>query len=284
MEFPAYTEFNLPLLKALEDGDEHRLVDLHGKISDDLGLSAEQRSQPMPNKNQTYVYDMVSWASYRLKKAGLLSRAGPGIVKITRRGTTILKNPPSKITWKYLRDLESSPNATHVDPDQTKDDEIPVNAMRRAHKEVRDAVYSQLEDAVLTVSDNGFERLVLDLLEQMYGGKAEQTQRSRDGGIDGIVHKDRLGLGKIIVQAKKWTKQVDPRPVREFMGVLHGQDGVFITTSTFTPSARKSVPSNVILIDGTKLAELMWEYGVGVSKVENLEIKDLAVEYFDKFK
>ena len=199
--FPAYTKFNLPLLKALEDGDEHRLVDLHGKISDDLGLSAEQRPQMMPNRNKTYVYDRVYWASSRLKKAGLLSRPRPGIVKITQLGTDILKNPPPKITWKFLRELsESSPNAPHADPDEAKDDdEIPEEVMSRAHEEIRDAVYSELEDAVRDVSNEGFEGLVLELLKKMGYGKPEHTGRIGDGGIDGIVHKDRLGLGKIQV-------------------------------------------------------------------------------------
>ena len=287
MGIPRYVEFRLPLLRVLGDGGEHRLVDLHGKISDDLGLSEKERTQIMPNRNKTYVYGRVNWTATRLKEAGLLSRTRPGSVKITPRGKDVLKDPPAIIDDKYLRGLGYIPNTRRADSTEKRDDddEPPDDVLKHGFEQARSALYGELKEAVMQVSPGGFERLVLELFNRMgYGDWVEHTGRSGDGGIDGIIRKDRLGLGEIRVQAKRWSGPVPAGPVREFMGVLHGKDGIFITTSTFAPNAEKEATSNVALIDGEKLVELMWEYGVGVSDVETLKIKALDSEYFDQFK
>lgn len=286
MEFPGYVEFRLPLLKALGDGEEHRLVDLHGRISDDLDLSKDQRTQLMPNGRVTRVYSRVQWTATRLKEYGLLSRLGGGVVKITTPGANVLKDAPFKLDNEYLRGLGSVKKQDRDDSgEQQDDDEPPEEVMRRGHKGILNALYSELEDEVRKISPSGFERLVLELLKKMgYGEWIEHTGRSGDGGIDGIVRKDRLGLGEIRVQAKQCTNPVNSRSVREFMGVLHGKEGIFITTSTFVPNARKEATNNVVLIEGKDLVRLMEEYGVGVSEVENLAIKTVSVEYFEQFK
>ena len=287
MGIPRYVEFRLPLLRALGDGGEHRLVDLHGKISDDLGLSEEERTQFMPNRNKTYVYGRVNWTATRLKEAGLLSRTRPGSVKITPRGEDVLKDPPAIIDNKYLRGLGYIPNTRRADSTEKRDDDDapPDDVLKHGFEQARSALYGELKEAVMQVSHRGFEQLVLELLRKMGYGDWERTGGSGDGGIDGIVRKDRLGLGEIRVQAKHWTPNVSPRYVREFMGALRGKEGIFITASTFTPNAEKEIDgSNIVLIDGEKLVELMWEYGVGVSDVETLKIKALDSEYFDQFK
>ena len=289
MDVPKFEDFTLPLLRALGDGGEHELAGLRARICDGLGLSEEQRTAVMPRKRVTYVQFRMGWAATYLRMAGLLSRPGRGIVRITARGKKVLQSPPPRIDRKYLRGIpEFVANVRRADPGKDARDEgseTPDDVMRQGFEDVRSALYGELKEAVMQVSPGGFEHLVLELFNRMgYGDWVEHTGRSGDGGIDGIIRKDRLGLGEIRVQAKRWSGPVSAGPVREFMGVLHGKDGIFITTSTFAPNAEKEATSNVALIDGEKLVELMWEYGVGVSDVETLKIKALDSEYFDQFK
>ena len=287
-KIPTHEDLTLPLLKAVGDGKEHRMADLRDKISDDLGLSEEQKTRIMPKKNTTYVYDRTYWARTLLRQAGLVSIPGRGMIKITSSGAKVLNAPPPRIDRKYLRKIpefvENTRRDDSGDEEQGGGDETPEDAMRRGFKGVRNALYAELEDAVQQISPEGFERLVLELFRKMRYGEVKHTGRSGDGGIDGIIRKDRLGLGEIYVQAKQWNSPVQVRNVREFMGVLDGKEGIFITTSTFTPSAAKEAKSNVALIDGKELVRLMEEYGVGVSEVENITIKALSGEYFEQFK
>lgn len=285
MEIPPYADFRLPLLKALEDGEKHKLTDLHGRICDDMGLSEEQRTRLVPNRRYTYIYSRVGWTATRLKDAGLLSRLGGGIVQITQSGKDVLKDPPLRIDHKYLSRISGSENSRRADSAQLDDEQTPEDHLHQGFEGIRKALHAELEDAVMSVSPLGFEQLVLELFKKMgYGKWIEHTGRSGDGGIDGIIRKDRLGLGEIRVQAKRWTGPVGARPVREFMGVLGGKEGIFITTSAFGPNVRKEASNNVVLIDGKELVSLMDEYGVGVSEVETMKINKLDSEYFDQFK
>ena len=288
-KIPTYEDLMLPLLKAVGDGKEHRLADLRCKIYDDLGLSEEQKTRIMPKKNATYVDYRMGWARTHLRLAGLVSIPGRGMIKITPSGAEVLNAPPPRIDRKYLRKIpefvENTRRGDSGDEEHGDGNETPEDAMRRGFEGVRNALYAELEDAVQQISPEGFERLVLELFKKMgYGDIVTHTGRSGDGGIDGIIRKDRLGLGEIYVQAKQWNSPVQVRNVREFMGVLDGKEGIFITTSTFTPSAAKEAKSNVALIDGKELVRLMEEYGVGVSEVENITIKALSGEYFEQFK
>lgn len=285
MEVLPHADFRLPLLKALGDGEEHKLTDLHGRICDDMGLSEEQRTRLMPNRRYTYIYHRVGWAATRLKEAGLLSRLGGGIVQITQSGKDVLKDPPPRIDHKYLSRISGSENSRRNDSVELDDEQTPEDLMRRGFDGVREALHAELEDAVMGVSPTGFENLVLELFKKMgYGKWIDHTGRSGDGGIDGIIRKDRLGLGAIRVQAKRWKGPVGAGPVREFMGVLRGKEGIFITTSTFSPNVGKEATSNVVLINGKELVSLMYEYGVGVYEVDTMKINKLDTEYFEQFR
>lgn len=285
---PKFEDLTLPLLKALGDGGEHKLKDLYDEICDDLNLSEEQRTRIMPNKTVTYVNFRGGWAATHLRMAGLLSRPGRGIVQITQNGKEALKKPPPKIDRNYLLGIPEFVKNSRRDnsvEEQDDGDQTPEDIMRRGFEGVREALHAELEDAVMSVSPLGFEQLVLELFKKMgYGEWIEHTGRSGDGGIDGIIRKDRLGLGEIRVQAKRWKGSVGAGPVREFMGVLGGKEGIFITTSAFGPNVRKEAANNVVLIDGKDLVSLMDEYGVGVSEVETMKINRLDAEYFDQFR
>jgi restriction system protein len=156
---------------------------------------------------------------------------------------------------------------------------------------IQETLYNELLEKVKTVSDQGFEMLVLDLCKKMnYGDLVEHTGKSGDQGIDGIIKEDRLGLGEIYLQAKRWEGQVPSKEVRNFVGSLQAtktKKGIFITTSDFTPDgrdfAKRLSDTTIILINGKELARLMVEYDVGVSEVNNIKIKKIDQDYFDQY-
>jgi len=156
---------------------------------------------------------------------------------------------------------------------------------------IQENLYNDLLEKIKSVSDNGFERLVLDLCKKMnYGDIVQHTGKSGDQGIDGIIKEDRLGLGEIYIQAKRWENAVQSKEIRNFAGSLQAtktKKGIFITTSDFTSDGiefvKKLSDSTIILINGKELAKLMEEYDVGVSEVDSVKIKKIDQDYFEQY-
>ncbi|HEY7122508.1 MAG TPA: restriction endonuclease [Ktedonobacterales bacterium] len=301
MGIPDFQSFMLPLLKFSADQQEHSLRDAIEALAQTFKLSDEERKELLPSGQQTVVDNRVSWSRTHLKKAGLLESTRRSFFKITQRGLDVLGRNPQKIDVKFLeqfpeyiefraasrRDKETALGAeAEVNNHQT-----PEELLEYGYQRIRQDLAQELLNRVKNSSPSFFERLVVELLVKMgYGGSrkdaGEAVGRSGDGGIDGIIKEDRLGLDIIYIQAKKWEGVVGRPEIQKFAGALQGQrakKGIFITTSGFSNEAREYVAiidSKIVLIDGQQLAQLMIDHDVGVSKVSSYEIKKLDFDYF----
>ncbi|MBN1118820.1 MAG: restriction endonuclease [Bacteroidales bacterium] len=299
MAIPDYQTIMLPLLKVVADGKEYRIRDLIEILSTELDLLPDDRREMLPSGTQPLFDNRVSWANTYLKKAGLLHSSKRGYVQITEQGKKVLSSNPKKITTVFLKKFEPFQhffsNATlagEEESSESESDKTPEEELENAWKSLNKTLASELLDKVKEISPAKFEQLVLDLLLSMgYGGSRQEAGnlvgRTGDGGIDGIINEDRLGLDKIYLQAKRWENTVAIKEVRDFAGALLAQKarkGVFITTSDFPKSAYEfahDIDRNIVLINGIRLAELMIEFKMGVSVKETYQVKEIDSDYFD---
>lgn len=307
MTVPTYDQFIEPLLRYLvenPDGVSAKLA--HEEAANALGLTDEDRQQLLPSGAQPMYKNRAGWAHDRLKRAGLSSSPRRGFWRATADGIAFAREHPApfsaelaeKLAMGYIGvRLKAIPGATPAEP--IKPPSIaptsaavasPDDRLGQAVAEIRQSAESELLELVSSVSPSFFETIVLDLLHRMgYGASRTDLQRvggSGDGGIDGIISLDRLGLEKVYVQAKRWQENVGRPHLQAFYGALAGQKakkGVFITTSGYTPQAldfAKSV-EGIVLIDGPRLAGLMIDYELGVT-ARTVKIPKIDGDYFDE--
>ena len=294
-KIPTVEDLMLPLLQAVKDGHSYQVRDASERTSELLGLSSDARNVIMPGKTTTTVHYRLGWARHYLKRAGLLEAPSYGLVKITDLGSKVLAEQPSKIDKNYLSRFGPTDNAEDsgvVHPAGEDSSETPEDTMRRGLAGMRGRLHQDLKEELERVSPAGFEKLVLDVCKNMgYGDMTRHTGESRDRGIDGIIREDKLGLGEIYIQAKRWGSSVRAKDVRDFVGALAAtstKKGIFITTSSFTPDASAAVNNlkdgtRVILIDGDQLVSLMDESGTGVVESATITINRVDREYFTQF-
>lgn len=298
MAIPDYESIMLPLLQQLADRKVRRLRESIEAMSAHFQLTAEERAQRLPSGVKFTFDDRVSWASTYMKKAGLLTSPKRGEYQITERGLQVLKTPPSKITNKYLErfpeflEFRARKGGAALRAAQTPADEkTPEEEFEENYASLRAALAGDLLETIGECSPAFFEGLVVDVLVRMgYGGTREAAGkaigRTADGGIDGIINEDRLGLDTIYLQAKRWENVVGRPEIQKFAGALQGQrarKGVFITTSGFTKEAldfASRIDSKIILIDGRQLAQLMIDYDVGVTSIAEYRLKRIDADYF----
>lgn len=299
MAIPDYQSLMLPLLKLASDKSEHSLQEATQIIAKEFHLSEEDFAELLPSGRKTRFYDRIGWAITYLRKAGLLNSSGRGKFQITSRGLEVLKSPPPKINVEFLEQydefVEFRTRRDHDDDKASKEEEIeiqtPEEAMEAAYQNLRQTLADEVLQTIKSCSPSFFERLVIDVLVKMgYGGTRKDAGkaigRSGDGGIDGIINEDRLGLDVIYIQAKKWENPVGRPEIQKFAGALQGQrarKGIFITTSTFTSEAKEfasRIDSKITLIDGETLSQLMIDYNVGVNSIVNYELKRIDSDYF----
>jgi restriction system protein len=308
MSIPDYQQAMLPVLRVLADvGPKHRRV-IAAEVADHFGLSDDERSALLPSGKAPVILSRVGWALSYLKQAGLLESPKRGLYQLTDRGRETLREPPSTLTVDYLerfpefRDfqerartpggIERTPDGTAA-PDVTTPVASPEEALETAYARLRAGVEAELLEAVKGGSPSFFEQLVIDLLVQMgYGGShreaARAVGRAGDGGIDGVIDEDRLGLDTIYVQAKRWESSVGRPEVQKFAGALQGQrakKGILITTSTFSREAEEyaqRIETRIVLIDGRRLAGLLFDHDVGVSSRAAYTVKQLDGDYFEE--
>ncbi len=302
MPVPSYDTFMLPLLRALDDGQEHDVRELRDRIAAEFKLTEADRAERVSTGRQVAYDNRVGWAKTYLDKAGLLTATRRGWCRITDAGRKVVAQNPERIDRDLLLQFESfrafASRASDGEPAASPTSEMaaaqvitPEEALERAHKEIRTKVETELLDAVGKASPQFFEKLVVELLVKMgYGGSLEDAGRalgrSHDGGIDGIIKEDHLGLDAIYVQAKRWQNNVGRPDVQAFAGSLEGErarKGVFITTSSYSNEARdyvKRIEKKIVLIDGRQLASLMVDFGIGVNTVSTYEIKRVDTDYF----
>jgi restriction system protein len=306
MAIPDFQTLMLPLLKLLGDGREHRFADAVDALADEFGLSQDERAKMLPSGRDRLIRNRVGWARTYLGKAGLLRAARRGFLQITDRGREVLTSNPGRVDMKFLerfpeflqfRELRRERSDAEPDVGPT----IPATSAEATPEEVLDTSYQRLRaeleadvlDQVRACSPSFFERLVVELLVKMgYGGSlldaGQAVGRSGDGGIDGIIKEDRLGLDAIYLQAKRWESSVSRPEIQKFAGALQGhraRKGVFITTSSFTREAlefAKSIDSKIVLIDGITLARLMVDHDLGVTTIRSYEIKRIDSDYFSE--
>ncbi|MGJ5818779.1 restriction endonuclease [Paludibaculum fermentans] len=292
----------LPVLRLVEDRKEHTVSEMRQRIADQLGLTEDELAERLASDSQTVFANRIAWAVQYLKSAGAIRAVRRGVYEITDRGLSLLRTKPSEITVKMLRQFpefiefegkgsETAQATTTVTP-QSETTATPEESLESSFQLLRDALTHDLLETIKNGRPAAFERIVVDLLVAMgYGGSVEDAGRvvgkSGDGGIDGIIKQDKLGLDAIYVQAKRWKDVVGSPEIMKFSGSLtrrHASRGVFITTSTFTKDALEfveAIPQKIVLIDGKLLASLMIEHDVGVSSTKAYTLKRLDQDYFE---
>lgn len=303
MSIPDYATLMLPLLKFVSDGKEHLIDEISQHLSHLYNLTAEEKEQRIPSGRATFIKSRTGWAKTYLKKAGLLTSPKRGIIQITEKGRELLLKNPDKIDNALL---EQYPEFIEFKKAPQKEDGVvsieatqgelltPEEIIEKSFYELKAQLTDELLEQIKACSPDFFERLVVDVIVKMgYGGShkdaARATQRSNDGGIDGIIKQDRLGLDTIYIQAKRWDEsRVIHRPeIQKFAGALQGfraKKGIFITTSSFSDGAREyalSIDTKIVLIGGVEFAQLMIDYGIAVTTHQTYEIKRLDSDYFE---
>lgn len=320
VELPKFYEFIPSILAYLSDGNSRTNKEIYSAVAERYPLSDEQLLPYLPNGKRPVYVDRISWGLTYLKMFGAVDSPRRGQQVISDEGLKLIEAHPGGIPDDVVAHIVRSARSTRErsqsdsseqDPQETPKTATKTVAVTTAPSEVSDSTPQELIDESITqiesalthdilervraMSPTAFEHLVVDVLLAMgYGGAEERgivTQASRDGGIDGVIDQDALGLSKIYVQAKRYgEKNTVGRPaIQEFVGAVHaeGTQGVFITSSSFTTDARDfakklSGSTSVVLVDGDQLARLMVKYGIGVQVARTYTIMKLDEDFFDE--
>ena len=306
MLVPDFQSLMLPALKSLSGGKETRIYEVRERVATTERLSPEDVKEMLPSGKQSVFVNRVSWAIFHMKHAGLLERVRHSVYRLTQEGEQLLSQKPTKIDIKLLStfspyaDWLMRTDASQSDKDAAKKlkknfNDTPLEALIRATEELRISSEFEVLDLVRSNMPDFLEKVVIDLLIAMgYGGGDERAARvtggSGDGGIDGTIREDALGLDEVYIQAKKYAEgnTVGQVALQNFAGAIDAAGttkGVFVTTSSFTQAAKKYVelsPKRIVLIDGKELAKLMVEYNIGVSIRDRYVIKKIDESYFDE--
>lgn len=300
MTVPDYESLMLPLLSALGDGEEHEVAALRDHLATGLRLTETDRAEMLPSGKQPVFDNRVGWAKTYLDKAGLVVSVRRGVYRITDLGEKVLAQKPQRIDRDFLSQFDSfkefvqrqhEEEAAPIPGAAPAAAATPEEVLESAYRQIRKKVEADLLAAVMKSSPRFFEKLVVDLLVKMgYGGDIKDAGkalgRSHDGGLDGVIKEDHLGLDAIYVQAKRWQNNVGRPELQGFTGSLESErarKGVFITTSGFTGEAKefvKRIEKKVVLIDGPLLAAYMVDFGIGVNSVTTYDIKRVDSDYF----
>jgi restriction system protein len=318
MPIPDYQTLMLPVLKLAGDGQEHRIADVVRRLADEFKLTEGEREHLLPSGRQPTFNNRVHWAKTYLSQAGLLATTRRAHFTITDRGRGVLQKAPPGINVEFLmqfaefrdfreRDKAVSPksqaaaaegttaNAANAIPEAYPGAETPDELVRLTIKSIERALAKQLVERIIAAPPAFFEGLIVELLVAMgYGGSREGAGRalgkSGDGGVDGVIDQDALGLDRVYVQAKRYKPEVpvDVKDVRAFSGSLgefKASKGVFVTTSYFTKPAYEFAerhPHRLVLLNGDDLATLMIRHNIGVRTEDTLHLKKIDEDFFEE--
>ncbi len=292
MAIPDFQTLMLPLLELLKDGKIIKLSEMVEIMSDKYNLTDEERNEWLPSKTQKTMYNRVAWAKQYLKNANLIDSPEKGSFKITQKGLEILKTNPQKINLRFLKNLELNKLHHEYNDNNENDNEnkTPEELIEGAQVLFTESLQSELLSKLKQIDPIRFEQIVLQLMEKMNYGVGSMTKMSHDGGVDGIIDEDELGLEKIYLQAKRYSdNKVNEKEMQNFAGALGCspvRKGVFITTSFFDEKAKKkaaSVQGKVIrLVDGEELTKLMIKHNLGVQIKTQIEIKKIDEDFFSE--
>ena len=298
MPIPIFQALLLPMLRYLADGKDRTNAEIEVVLAAEFKLSDNDRRELLPS-GQARFLNRIGWAKSHLVHAGLLASPRHAAVRITDRGLKVLSEKPERLDLSFLDQFPEHlsfrtssrkrvlPNSTPQAADQI----TPEEHMAHGYQQIREELASELLRRVKEASPAFFEHLVIELLVAMgYGGSLEEAGtvigKSGDGGIDGIIKEDKLGLDTIYVQAKRWANVVGRPEIQKFAGALQGQrarKGIFITTSSFTKEAEdfaSSIETRIVLIDGDDLSDYMIDHGVGVTSIQTYTVKRLDSDFF----
>lgn len=299
MAIPDFQSLFLPLLELTGDQKVHRMSEAIDSLAGKFQLAEDEKKELLPSGRQAKFTNRVAWARAYLKAACLLENVGRGEFRITDRGLEVLKTKPASLDIRSLkqfqefRDFQSKAPVTPPPPEGNviQPDPTPEELLESGYQAVRQVLRVDLLQRVRNVPPEFFEKLVVDLLVAMgYGGSrkdaGQAVGKAGDGGIDGIIKEDKLGLDVVYVQAKRWKDTVGRPAVQAFAGSLEGhraRKGVFITTSEFSKDAHdyvNRIEKKIVLIDGEQLAQFMIDHGIGVTEVASYNVKKVDADYF----
>lgn len=304
MPVPDYQTLMLPVLKLIAGGATN-VSECLPAIQAQFQISDDEAQEMLPSGRMTYLQNRAHWARTYLSKAGLLTSPKHNYHEVTDLGRSVLAENPAQIDNTYLARFEDfadwrdhasgpeTPPASQSASSTPEDSQTPEDAMDSANRIIQSALRDELLGNLLSLTPQRFERVILDLLSAMGfgGGRLENThmtQASGDGGIDGIIHEDALGLDAVYIQAKRYApdNKISRPDIQRFVGSLNGEGatkGVFVTTSDFSREARdyiSRVPQRIVLINGARFADLMIEHGVGVRVRRTYAIQSVDEDYF----
>lgn len=298
MAIPDYQTCMLPLLKFYADGQDHTFREAIESLAKEFHLTKEERRALLPSGHQEVFQNRIGWARTYMKKAGLIEAPKRGVNRISPRGIDVLKQNPQRIDINYLiqfkefHDFRAIRRTKAEEVSETQmNDKTPEESLEISYQRIKNDLAYDLLQRLKACSPTFFERLVIEVIVKMgYGGTRQDAGKaigkSGDGGIDGIIKEDKLGLDAIYIQAKRWENTVGRPEIQKFVGALTGlraKKGLFITTSNFSSDSEDYVTridAKVVLIDGETLAQLMIEYNVGVSTVNTYDVKKVDSDYF----
>lgn len=304
MSLPKYNEIMAPALEYLSLHGVERGRDLESPLADHFRLTLEQQNKMYDSGNGKIFLDRVSWALSYLIVAKLIERPKRGYYQITELGRQFVGQDQKIQSYVKAKSAErdaklraeETGNVSGEVVESDLSETTPQEVLNQAYANIRTSSYETILDTILSKSPYDFEKLVVSLLGKMgYGGQIEDsgqvTKQSNDGGIDGIVKEDVLGLGRIHIQAKRYAREstIGREDIQKFVGALavaQSNKGVFITTSRYSDGAKEYANSlngttTVILIDGLQLAEYIYNYGLGMQVEQVIEIKKMDADYWD---
>lgn len=302
MRIPDYQALMLPVLRLASLG-ETRVPDAAEKIADQLGLNVAEREEMLPSGRQRLLHNRIHWAKFYMSKAGLIELPSRGRFVASQVGRDLLLSNPKRINVEILKKYPEFrtfyEGGSVGSPKRDRDDALPGTTatpeeqIDAAHSALDGALKAELLQRILSQSPAFFELVIVDLLVAMgYGGSHDRAARrigaTGDGGVDGVIDEDRLGLDRIYVQAKRYAPHaaVGRPEIQAFVGSLVGfgaSKGVFVTTSSFSLPATdfvKHLPQRIVLIDGDRLGDLLIEHNVGVRVSRTVEVKRLDEDFF----
>jgi len=296
---PKHYEIRVPALALMADGSQLKLSEFEAPLGKYFELTEDEIHVKYESGNGKIFYDRISWALSYMNMTGLLNKPKRGVYEISPLGLEKLTNPETInkfIESEYSKIQKQKAAVSNVKVLSDDESLTPQEELYASAEKIRDSRYQEIIDTVLSKTAREFERLVVMLLQKMgYGGEiknsAQVTSYGSDGGIDGIIKEDVLGLGRIHIQAKRYAREngVGREEIQKFVGALavaQSNRGVFITTSYFSKGAVEYADNlngstTLILIDGAKLAEYIYDYGLGLQVEQTIEIKKLDSEFWD---
>lgn len=306
MSIPKYDEIIIPAMELMKQNSTMKLQDFVNPLAKHFVITNEEINEKYPSGNAKIFRDRISWALSYLNMAELLDKPTRGSYKLNNLGIKLLEEPlkvnsyiKEQVKKRELNKQNQQPIQEQAKINVYSSDNTPQENLYTSFEKIKESVYDEILESILNGSSTAFEKLVVQLLQKMgYGGEIKNsgqvTKPTRDGGIDGIIKEDVLGLGRIHIQAKRYSKErtIGRDEIQKFVGALAGvqsNKGVFITTSYYSQDAidyasNLSTSTIVVLIDGKQLAQFIYDYELGMQVEQTLEIKKLDPDFWDSIK